>query len=99
MSKMLVMNNSKIDIIAAQDDWMVATSTVEASNFAYILEESEIRSNVNLGVHGQGLLELRGRGDSIKAQRLFLSLFYNVIVRHGALLQAPLEADSLIKDE
>ena len=43
-------------------------------------EESEIRSNVNLGVHGQGLLELRGRGDSIKAQRLFLSLFYNVIV-------------------
>lgn len=37
MSKMLVMNNSKIDIIAAEDDWMVATSTVEASNFAYIL--------------------------------------------------------------
>lgn len=37
MSKMLVMNNSKIDIIAAQDDWMVETSTVEASNLAIIL--------------------------------------------------------------
>lgn len=41
---------------------------------------SEIRSNANLGVHGQGRLQLQGYGDSIKAQRLFLSLFYNITV-------------------
>lgn len=30
------MDHSKIDIVAGSDDWMVATSTVEASNIAYI---------------------------------------------------------------
>lgn len=42
---------------------------------------STIRSNANLGVRGQGLLQLQGSGDAIMAQRLFVSLFFNVIVR------------------
>ena len=40
-----------------------------------------IRSNANLFVHGQGLLNLTGPGDSIEAQRLVLSLFYRIYVR------------------
>lgn len=42
--------------------------------------KSVISSNKNLGVYGQGLLKLTGHGDTIKAQRLSLSLFYNVTV-------------------
>ena len=41
-----------------------------------------IHSNANLGVHGQGLLNLSGPGDWIEAQRLVLSLFYSIHVRH-----------------
>jgi hypothetical protein len=41
---------------------------------------SSIKSNSNLGMHGQGLLSLVGLGDCIKAQRLFLSLFYDIYV-------------------
>lgn len=40
-----------------------------------------IHSNANLGVHGQGLLNLSGPGDWIEAQRLVLSLFYSIHVR------------------
>jgi hypothetical protein len=58
-----------------------------------------IQSNANLGMHGQGLLKLSGPGDCIKAQRLFVSLFYTVNVGPGALLQAPLEDESPIKEE
>lgn len=43
-------------------------------------ESSVIQSNANLGVHGQGLLNLSGPGDSIEAQRLVLSLFYSIHV-------------------
>lgn len=39
-----------------------------------------IHSNANLGVHGQGLLNLSGTGDLIEAQRLVLSLFYSIHV-------------------
>lgn len=39
-----------------------------------------IHSNANLGVHGQGLLNLSGPGDWIQAQRLVLSLFYSIHV-------------------
>ena len=39
-----------------------------------------IRSTANLGVHGQGLLNLSGPGDLIEAQRLILSLFYSINV-------------------
>lgn len=43
-------------------------------------ESSVIHSNANLGVHGQGLLNLSGPGDRIEAQRLVLSLFYSIHV-------------------
>lgn len=43
-------------------------------------ESSVIHSNANLGVHGQGLLNLSGPGDLIEAQRLILSLFYSINV-------------------
>lgn len=43
---------------------------------------SVVSSNSNLAVYGQGLLSLTGQGDVIKAQRLSLSLFYNVTVRY-----------------
>lgn len=49
-------------------------------------ESSQIRSNANLGVHGQGLLNLSGPGDAIEAQRLVLSLFYSVNVSRNLLL-------------
>lgn len=39
-----------------------------------------IESSANLGMHGQGLLKLSGQGDSLRAQRLFVSLFYTVHV-------------------
>jgi hypothetical protein len=39
-----------------------------------------IESSANLGMHGQGLLKLSGPGDSLRAQRLFVSLFYTVHV-------------------
>jgi hypothetical protein len=39
-----------------------------------------IHSNANLGIHGQGVLKLSGQGDTIEAQRLILSLFYNIAV-------------------
>lgn len=41
-----------------------------------------IESNANLGMHGQGLLKLSGPGDSLRAQRLFVSLFYTVHVSY-----------------
>lgn len=39
-----------------------------------------IESSANLGMHGQGLLKLSGPGDMLRAQRLFVSLFYTVHV-------------------
>lgn len=44
-------------------------------------ESSVIHSESYLGIHGQGLLNLSGRGDLIEAQRLILSLFYGINVR------------------
>lgn len=49
-------------------------------------ENSSINSNTNLAVYGQGLLRLTGEGDAIRAQRLSLSLFYNITVRVVFLL-------------
>lgn len=49
-------------------------------------ESSVIQSNANLGVHGQGLLNLSGPGDSIEAQRLVLSLFYSIHVSHFCMM-------------
>lgn len=41
---------------------------------------SVIHSNANLGVHGQGFLNLSGPGDLIEAQHLVLSLFFSIYV-------------------
>ncbi|KAG0603647.1 hypothetical protein M758_10G110100 [Ceratodon purpureus] len=98
-AKMLSMTSSHIDIIASQEKLMVVTSTIEGSNLAYIQGSSAIRSNANLAIYGQGLLQLEGPGDTIMAQRLFVSLFYNVIVGSGAILRAPVEADSPIQEQ
>ena len=49
-------------------------------------EASVIHSNANLGIHGQGVLNLSGQGDTIEAQRLILSLFYNILVHQNAFL-------------
>lgn len=95
----LSLRKSMIDIVASSDEMLVAASAVEASNLAYIRGGSTIRSNANLGVHGQGLLQLQGPGDSIMAQRLFVSLFFNVIIGPGATLRAPLDTNSPIQDQ
>lgn len=42
-----------------------------------------IRSDANLGVNGQGFLNLSGPGDMIEAQRLILSLFFSINVSSG----------------
>ena len=49
-------------------------------------ESSVIHSNANLGVHGQGFLNLSGPGNLIQAQRLILSLFYSVKVRFSSFM-------------
>lgn len=49
-------------------------------DFLPLQQSSVISSNTNLGLYGQGLLQLTGNGDAIKGQRLSLSLFYNVTV-------------------
>ncbi|XP_042401678.1 uncharacterized protein LOC121991725 [Zingiber officinale] len=87
--KMLLMWNSKM-IIAGGEDTIVATTLLEASNLIVLRESSVIHSNANLGVHGQGLLNLSGPGDIIEAQRLILSLFYSIHVGPGSILRGPL---------
>ncbi|XP_068648350.1 uncharacterized protein [Aristolochia californica] len=88
--KVLLMWNSKM-LIDGGGDSIVATSLLEASNYVVLRESSAIHSNSNLGVHGQGLLNLSGPGDLIEAQRLILSLFYSIQVGPGSVLRAPLE--------
>jgi hypothetical protein len=51
-----------------------------------------ISSNAALGVYGQGLLNLSGPGDGIKARQLFLSLFYNIEVRSYYIITYPVFA-------
>lgn len=91
--KMLLMWNSKIEIDGGENT-IVTTSILEVRNLVVLREHSSISSSTNLGVYGQGLLKLTGYGDTIKGQRLSLSLFYNVIVGPGSILQAPLDDDS-----
>nr|XP_023923290.1 uncharacterized protein LOC112034708 isoform X2 [Quercus suber] len=88
--KMLLMWNSKIQIDGGGNT-IVTASILEVRNLVVLREYSVISSNANLGVYGQGLLKLTGHGDAIKAQRLSLSLFYNITVGPGSLLQAPLD--------
>ncbi|XP_057872729.1 uncharacterized protein LOC131078912 isoform X2 [Cryptomeria japonica] len=90
--KMLLMWNSKLEIDGGGDT-MVGTSLLEASNLMVLREQSVITSNANLGVHGQGRLNLTGEGDTIRGQRLFLSLFYVIYVGVGSILKAPLDEE------
>ncbi|PPR84335.1 hypothetical protein GOBAR_AA36379 [Gossypium barbadense] len=91
--KMLLMWNSKIQIDGGGNT-VVTASILEVRNLVVLRENSVISSNANLGVYGQGLLQLTGHGDAIKGQRLSLSLFYNITVGPGSLLQAPLDDDA-----
>ncbi|XP_076923792.1 uncharacterized protein LOC143586032 [Bidens hawaiensis] len=88
--KMFLMWNSQL-LIDVEGDMNVQNSFLEASNLIVLKESSSIHSNANLGVHGQGLLNLSGPGDQIEAQRLVLSLFYGVNVGPGSVLRGPLE--------
>ncbi|KAK2446301.1 glycine-rich protein [Trifolium repens] len=88
--KMFLMWNSQM-LIDGGEDITVATSLLEASNLIVLRGASVIHSNANLGVHGQGLLNLSGPGDWIEAQRLVLSLFYSIHVGPGSILRGPLE--------
>ncbi|KAI8534522.1 hypothetical protein RHMOL_Rhmol10G0096600 [Rhododendron molle] len=89
--KMLLMWNSRIQI---DGGGTVTTSILEVRNLVVLTENSVISSNKNLAVYGQGFLKLTGHGDAIKGQRLSLSLFYNITVGPGSLLQAPLDDDN-----
>lgn len=89
--KMFLMWNSQL-LVDGGGDVTVATSLLEASNLLVLRESSSIHSNANLGVHGQGLLNLTGPGDVIEAQRLVLSLFYGIHIGPGSFLRGPLES-------
>ncbi|KAA8525945.1 hypothetical protein F0562_007955 [Nyssa sinensis] len=91
--KMLLMWNSGIQIDGGGNT-IVTTSVLEVRNLVVLTENSVISSNKYLAVYGQGLLKLTGHGDAIKGQRLSLSLFYNITVGSGSLLQAPLDDDN-----
>ncbi|CAN6227202.1 unnamed protein product [Urochloa humidicola] len=86
--KVLLMWDSKIQIDGGAKD-VVLASMLEARNLVVLRHGSVISSNADLMVYGQGLLNLSGPGDGIKARRLFLSLFYNIEVGPGSLVQAP----------
>nr|GMD96105.1 Fiber protein [Ipomoea batatas] len=91
--KMLLMLQSQIQVDGGEKS-VVTTSVLEVRNLVVLKGSSVISSNANLAVYGQGFLELTGNGDAIKSQRLSLSLFYNITVGPGSLLQAPLDDDS-----
>ncbi|KAL8040499.1 hypothetical protein ABFX02_10G102100 [Erythranthe guttata] len=88
--KIHLMLNSKV-LIAGDSDPIVATSLLEASNLVVLKGSSMIHSTANLGLHGQGSLNLSGPGDIIEAQHLVLSLFYAISVGPGSIIRGPLE--------
>ncbi|TVU17139.1 hypothetical protein EJB05_33155 [Eragrostis curvula] len=87
--KMLLMLNSRMTLDGGQESG-ITTSLLEGSNLIVLKGASLIRSNANLGIHGQGVMNLSGPGDTIEAQRLILSLFYQILVGPGAVLRGPL---------
>lgn len=91
--KMFLMWNAKM-LIDGGGDENVETSSLEASNLIVLRQSSIIHSNANLGVHGQGLLNLTGPGDCIEAQQLVLSLFYSINIGPGSVLRGPLKNSS-----
>lgn len=90
--KMVLMWNAQIQVDAGGST-LYTISVLEVRNLIVLRENSSINSNTNLAVYGQGLLRLTGQGDAIKAQRLSLSLFYNLTIGPGSLLEAPLDDD------
>ncbi|EPS64424.1 hypothetical protein M569_10357 [Genlisea aurea] len=91
--KMFLMWNAQM-LIDGGGDENVETSSLEASNLIILRQSSFIHSNANLGVHGQGQLNLTGPGDCIEAQRLILSLFYSINIGPGSALRGPLRSSS-----
>ncbi|XP_019446403.1 PREDICTED: uncharacterized protein LOC109349844 [Lupinus angustifolius] len=89
--KIHLMLNSKM-LIDGNGDSLVATSVLETSNLVVLKDSSIIHSNANLGVHGQGFLNLSGPGNVIEAQHLILSLFYSINLGPGSVLRGPLVA-------
>ncbi|KMT03252.1 hypothetical protein BVRB_8g197950 [Beta vulgaris subsp. vulgaris] len=87
--KMHLMWNSRL-LINGCGDTIVATSLLEVSNLLVLKESSVIRSSADLGIHGQGYLNLTGPGNVIEAQRLVLSLFYSIYVGPESILRGPL---------
>lgn len=88
--KMHLMLNSKM-MIDGNGDAIVATSLIEVSNLMVLKESSVIHSTANMGVHGQGHLNLSGPGNLIEAQRVVLSLFYSINVGPESVLRGPLK--------
>ncbi|MED6146912.1 hypothetical protein PIB30_039140 [Stylosanthes scabra] len=89
--KIHLMLNSKM-LIDVNGEPFVSTTLLEATNLVVLKDSSVIHSNANLGIHGQGFLNLSGPGNLIEAQRLILSLFYTINVESGSVLRGPLEA-------
>ncbi|XP_071713912.1 uncharacterized protein [Rutidosis leptorrhynchoides] len=90
--KLHLMLNSKMLIDGdGEGDPIIATSLLEASNLLVLKGGSVIQSNANLGVHGQGSLNLTGAGNVIEAQHLVLSIFCCINVEPGSVLRGPLE--------
>ncbi|PWA99263.1 hypothetical protein CTI12_AA010250 [Artemisia annua] len=90
--KLHLMLNSKMLIDGdGEGDPIIATSLLEASNLLVLKGGSVIQSNANLGVHGQGSLNLTGADNVIEAQHLVLSIFCCINVEPGSVLRGPLE--------
>ncbi|KAK9715457.1 hypothetical protein RND81_06G166800 [Saponaria officinalis] len=88
--KMHLMLNSKI-MIEGNGDSIVSTSLLETSNLLVLKGSSLIHSTANLGIHGQGYMNLSGAGNVVEAQRLVLSLFFSINVGPDSVLRGPLK--------
>ncbi|KAJ0864791.1 hypothetical protein HanRHA438_Chr12g0533681 [Helianthus annuus] len=89
--KLHLMLNSKMIIDGdSEGDPIIATSLLEASNLLVLKGGSVIQSNANLGIHGQGSLNLTGEGNVIEAQHLVLSIFCCINVEPGSVVRGPL---------
>ncbi|XP_076911612.1 uncharacterized protein LOC143569627 [Bidens hawaiensis] len=90
--KLHLMLNSKMVIDGdGEGDPIIATSLLEASNLLVLKGGSVIQSNSNLGIHGQGSLNLTGEGNIIEAQHLVLSIFCCINVEPGSVVRGPLQ--------
>lgn len=76
----MVFIQSYVVFLAIEPYFFLGWSFHSDCDFSCLQQNSVISSNTNLGLYGQGLLQLTGDGDTIKGQRLSLSLFYNITV-------------------